>query len=67
MPDWLLSRPAIIALAIAGGACSLLVSWCQSGARLSPRQLGWLSRASYGFMAASIVLFIIAGFFGTER
>jgi membrane protein required for beta-lactamase induction len=67
MPDWLLSRPTVIALAIAGGACSLLVSWCQSGGRLSPRQLSWLSRASYGFMAASIVLFITAGFFGSEQ
>jgi membrane protein required for beta-lactamase induction len=67
MPDWLLDRTTVIALAIIGGACSILASWCQSREHLSTPYAGWLTRASYVFMGVSIVLFIGAGMFGTEQ
>jgi len=63
MPDWLFSRPLVIALAVIGGAISLLVPWCKSRGVLTEQQLVWLNKASYVFMGASIVLFIGAGFF----
>ena len=63
MPDWLFSRPLIIVLAVIGGAISLLIPWCQSRGLLTEQQIVWLNKASYVFMGASIVLFVIAGFF----
>jgi hypothetical protein len=66
MPDWLLSRPTVIALAIGGGAFSLLASWCKSRGILSAQQVIWLNKTAYGFMAASIILFIIVVFVGAS-
>jgi H+/Cl- antiporter ClcA len=66
MPDWLLDRTTVIGLAIVGGAFSILASWCQSRekpARFAKR----LNKVAYLFMAASIILFIVAGMFGTEK
>jgi hypothetical protein len=67
MPDWLFYRPTIIGLAITGGVCSLLASWCQSRKTLAPPYAIWLGKASYAFMAVSVVLFIGAGMFGAEQ
>ena len=65
MPDWLLSRPLFIGLAIVGGACSLLASWCQSREAMKAYS-GWLTKASYGFVGASMLVFIAAGMFGSD-
>jgi hypothetical protein len=67
MPDWLLDRTTVIGLAILGGICSMLASWCQSRETLSPPFAFWFSKASYAFMAVSIILFISAGMFETEQ
>lgn len=67
MPDWLFNRSTVIALALAGGAFSLLASWCHSNNRVSEQQLHWLNRAAYLFMGASMVLFVCAGLFGMGR
>jgi len=66
MPEWLFNRPTIIALAIVGGAFSLLASWCHSRGVLSAQQVVWLNKAAYFFMIISVVLFIGAGFFGVN-
>jgi hypothetical protein len=65
MPEWLLTRPTIIGLAILGGLCSMLASWCQSRETLPASYAGWLSKAAYAFMATSVILFIGAGMFGS--
>jgi hypothetical protein len=66
MPDWLLDRNTIIGLAIIGGVCSVLASWCQSRGAISKQNVIWLNKAAYVFMAASIILFIGAGMFGAK-
>jgi len=67
MPDWLLDRTTIIGLAILGGACSMLASWCQSRETIAAPLAVWFGKASYLFMAVSIILFVGAGMFGTEQ
>lgn len=64
MPDWLFNRSTVIALALAGGAFSVLASWCHKTNRVSKDQLHLMNRAAYVFMAASMVLFVCAGLFG---
>ena len=66
MPDWLLTRPTIIGLAIVGGICSMLASWCQSRETVPKFYANWFSKASYTFMAVSVILFIAAGMFATD-
>lgn len=63
MLEWLFSRQLVIALAVIGGAISLFISWSKSRDMLSEQQLTWLNKASYGFMGASIILFVGAGLF----
>lgn len=67
MPDWLLTRPTIIGLAVIGGVLSMLASWCQSREMLPERQVKWLNKAAYTFMTVSIVLFITAGLIGAGK
>jgi peptidoglycan/LPS O-acetylase OafA/YrhL len=67
MPDWLLDRTTVIGLAVLGGVCSMLASWCQSREALAVPFAVWLGKASYVFMAVSIILFIGAGMFATEQ
>lgn len=64
MPDWLFNRTTVIVLALAGGAFSVLASWCQSKSWVSEQQLHMLNRAAYLFMGASMILFVCAGLFG---
>jgi predicted membrane channel-forming protein YqfA (hemolysin III family) len=66
MPDWLLDRSTVIGLAILGGICSLLASWCQSRESIPTQYASWFSKAAYVFMATSIILFVGAGMFATE-
>jgi hypothetical protein len=60
---WLLAREVIIALAVLGAFFSLLASMLQS--KLTGETARLMNRVGYGFMAVSIVLFIVAGFFPT--
>lgn len=66
MPDWLFERSTVIALALIGGAFSLLGSWGSSKGWISTQQLHWMNRAAYAFMGASMVLFVLAGLLGVE-
>jgi membrane protein required for beta-lactamase induction len=65
MTEWLLSRATIISLAVLGGVCSVLASWCGSRQLISEENAARLNKAAYTFMAISIVLFIAAGMFGS--
>lgn len=67
MPEWLLDRVTIISLAVLGGVCSVLASWCGSRKLISEQYAEWLNKAAYVFMAGSIILFIAAGMFGSEN
>ncbi len=61
MLDWLTRHDTIVGLALAGGALSVL-SWLLPGRRGAAAPLArWCNGAAYAFMAASILLFIIAG------
>jgi membrane protein required for beta-lactamase induction len=66
MLEWLLSRATIVSLAVLGGICSALASWCVSRNMISERHAVQLNAAAYAFMAISITLFIAAGMFGSE-
>ena len=58
--NWLFERPVVITLAIIGGALSLAAMLMQNKSAMEQ----WIRRfnlASYFFMGASVVLFIIAG------
>lgn len=58
----MLSREAVIGLAVVGGILSLGAMILGSSAEPARRRWGQvLNRMSYGAMGASIVLFIIAG------
>ncbi len=67
MPDWLLNRSTVIALAIIGGLISLVASLCRSRGILSEQQITWLNKSAYAFMGVSMILFIVAGFFGEKQ
>jgi len=66
MPDWLLTRPTIITLAIVGAVISMLGSWCHSRGMLTEQHVYWLNKLSYACMIVSIILFIGAGFFNAN-
>jgi len=61
MIELLLERTTVIGFAIAGGVFSILASWCQSRGSLSEKNIKWLNKTSYVFMAVSMILFIVAG------
>jgi hypothetical protein len=61
--DWIPGRAVVIALAVAGGALSLVAIWL----RQTGRGAGWAKRldaASYLFMGVSMFFFIAAGLAG---
>jgi membrane protein required for beta-lactamase induction len=60
--EWVFSRSMIVALAVVGGLVAALTSWLQAKGALSAPRLKRLNIIAYGFMAASMVLFIVAGF-----
>ena len=60
--DWLLAREAIITLAVLGAIASVSASILQSSGRISAGRARLITRTGYGFMAASMLLFIAAGF-----
>ena len=62
--DVLLSRESMIGLALIGGVLSLAVMVLQGTGRAGPALVKRLNRAAYGFMLASVTVFIVAGFRG---
>ena len=66
MLDLLLQRSTIISLAVIGGVLSLVVSWGSGSGKFSPSTLKRINMAAYGFMIASMVLFVGVGFFGSR-
>lgn len=60
--DWLLTREAVITLAVLGAIASVIASILQTNGRISAERAGQLNKAGYGFMAASMLLFIVIGF-----
>lgn len=62
MPDWLASRQTVVILAVVGALLILAASFLYARGWGSPAQLKVLNHAGYGFMWASIALFIYAGF-----
>lgn len=60
--DWLLSRETVVALAVLGAIASLAASLLQSNGRIGAARARQLSATGYGFMAVSMLLFIVIGF-----
>ncbi len=60
--DWWVTREAIIALAVLGAIVSVSASLLQSSGRIDAGRAQQLNTAGYGLMAASMLLFIVAGF-----
>jgi len=60
--DWLLTREAVITLAVLGAIASTAASVLQVRGRLSPARASQLNVAGYVLMGLSMALFIIAGY-----
>ena len=60
--DWLLTREAVIALAVMGAVPSTASSLLQSSGRLSAQRARQLNYVGYGLMGASMFLFVVIGF-----
>ena len=60
--DWLVSREAVITLAVLGAIASIAGSILQSSGRIDAERAKLINRTGYGFMAASMLLFVVAGF-----
>jgi len=60
--DWWVTREAIITLAVLGAIASVAATILQSSGRIDAGRAKQLNTAGYGFMAASILLFIVVGF-----
>ena len=64
MMELLLSRPVVVALAVLGALLSASSSFLQLRGHVSQKTARALNWAGYGFMGASIVLFVLAGLRG---
>ena len=60
--ELLVSRPVVIALAIIGAVAATLATMLEARGKIDTRRAQKLNRAGYVAMAASMLLFIIAGF-----
>ncbi len=60
--DWLFTREIVIVLAILGAIPSLATSLLRTRGKLSEQRLRQLNVTGYGFMAVSVLLFIVVGF-----
>jgi hypothetical protein len=60
--DWLFTREAVITLAVLGATASVIASILQTSGRISAVRAKQFNQTGYGFMAASMVLFIVIGF-----
>jgi len=57
----LLSKPVVVALALAGAVLSTVASWLQTRGKVSEKTGRAINYAGYGAMAASMLLFVLAG------
>ena len=64
MMDWLLSREAVITLAILGGIASVVAGLLKVRGAISALRARQLNAAGYVFMGLSMLLFIAAGMRG---
>ena len=55
------SHQVVITLAIAGGVLSLAAAFLAARGEGARRTARWVNGAAYGFMGASMLLFIVAG------
>ena len=55
------SHHVVVALAVAGGVLSLAAAVVGARGEGARRTARWINGAAYGFMGASMVLFIVAG------
>ncbi len=62
MPDWLVSRATIITLAVLGGIFAVLASLVRTRGPDQASRARQLNLIAYVFMVASMILFVIAGF-----
>jgi hypothetical protein len=60
--DWVLTRETVIMLAMLGAIASVAASILQSSGRIDAGRTKQLNTAGYGFMAASMLLFVVVGF-----
>lgn len=60
--DWLLTREAVITLAMLGAAASTSASYLQVRGKISAARASRLNLLGYALMGASMALFIAAGF-----
>jgi hypothetical protein len=63
--EWLLTREAVITLAVLGAAASTSASYLQVRGKISAARASQLNIVGYAFMGVSMALFIIVGFRGT--
>jgi len=62
MMDWLVSRATIITLAVLGGIFAALASLLRTRGPEQATLVRQLNLVGYVFMVASMILFVIAGF-----
>jgi hypothetical protein len=62
--EFLLTRPAVIGLAVAGALCALAASFLQKKGLVTEAHASRLNAAGYVFMGASMLLFVIIGLRG---
>jgi len=60
--DWWVTREAVITLAVLGAIASVAATVLRSSGRIDAGRAQQLNTAGYGLMAASMLLFIVAGF-----
>lgn len=66
MTEALLSRPAVVGLAVLGAVLVLAASTLSASGRIDPLQARRLNAAGYAAMGASMLLFVIAGLRGVQ-
>jgi hypothetical protein len=60
--DWLFTREAVIALAVAGAVASTTASLLQVRGRIGAERARQLNFAGYALMGISMALFVVIGF-----
>ena len=62
--EWLLSRPAVVALAVLGAILAMIASALRARGKLNDAQARRLNVAGYVAMGVSMLLFAVAGLRG---
>lgn len=60
----LLTKPVVVGLAILGALLSTFASIVQKKRSMTEKQARLMNYAGYGFMGASMLLFVLAGLWG---